>query len=79
MKTEAAVSRAGLPAPVLETLEIEGPRAGEVLVRVVASGICHTDLGAHGGQGGGAMTPKPVVLGHDQGTERLNLARARHR
>ena len=65
MKTEAAVSREGAPAPALETLDIEAPRAGEVLVRIVASGICHTDLGAHAGQGGGAMTPRPVVLGHE--------------
>ncbi len=65
MKTEAAVSREGQPHPVIETLDIEEPRAGEVLVRMVASGICHTDLGAHAGMGGGAMTPKPVVLGHE--------------
>jgi aryl-alcohol dehydrogenase len=48
---------------VLESLEIERPRAGEVLVRIEASGICHTDLGAHAGRGAG--TPKPVVLGHE--------------
>ncbi len=65
MKTEAAVSREGAPAPQLETLDIESPRAGEVLVRMVASGICHTDLGAHAGSSGGGMTPKPVVLGHE--------------
>jgi len=63
MKTQAAVSRAGTPYPVLESLEIEHPRAGEVLVRIEASGICHTDLGAHAGRGAG--TPKPVVLGHE--------------
>jgi aryl-alcohol dehydrogenase len=65
MKIEAAVSRDGQPHPVIETLELEGPRAGEVLVRIVASGICHTDLGVHAGHGGGAMTPRPVVLGHE--------------
>jgi aryl-alcohol dehydrogenase len=63
MKTQAAVSRLGAPYPVLESLEIERPRAGEVLVRIEASGICHTDLGAHAGRGAG--TPKPVVLGHE--------------
>src|SRR6516225_11734729 len=63
MKTQAAVSRVGAPYPVLESLEIEHPRAGEVLVRIEASGICHTDLGAHAGRGAG--TPKPVVLGHE--------------
>ncbi len=65
MKTEAAVSREGQLFPLIETLDLEAPRPGEVLVRMVASGICHTDLGAHAGMGGGAMTPKPVVLGHE--------------
>jgi len=64
-KTEAAVSRAGTPFPQIETLDLEGPRAGEVLVRVVASGICHTDLGAHAGGAAGGLTPKPIVLGHE--------------
>lgn len=65
MKTEAAVSRDGQPHPLIETLDIEEPRPGEVLVRMVASGICHTDLGAHAGTSGGGMTPRPVVLGHE--------------
>ncbi|HUK03204.1 MAG TPA: NAD(P)-dependent alcohol dehydrogenase [Steroidobacteraceae bacterium] len=63
MKIRAAVSRAGAAFPALETLELEAPRPGEILVRMVASGICHTDLGAHAGRGAG--TPKPVVLGHE--------------
>ncbi len=63
MKTEAAVSREGAPAPVLETLDIEAPRPGEVLVRIVATGVCHTDIGMHQGRGG--LTPKPMVLGHE--------------
>jgi aryl-alcohol dehydrogenase len=65
MKIEAAVSREGQPHPVIETLDLEAPRPGEVLVRIVASGICHTDLGVHAGHGGGGMTPRPVVLGHE--------------
>jgi aryl-alcohol dehydrogenase len=76
MKTEAAVSREGRPAPELETLDIEAPRAGEVLVRIVASGICYTDLGAHAGQGGGAMTPRPVLLGHEGAGVIEQIARA---
>jgi aryl-alcohol dehydrogenase len=63
MKTTAAVSREAAQLPSLETLDLEPPRSGEVLVRIVASGICHTDLGAHVGRGAG--TPKPVVLGHE--------------
>jgi aryl-alcohol dehydrogenase len=66
MKTRAAVSRAGAPYPVIETLDLEAPRPGEILVRVVATGVCHTDLNSHAGRGGsGSMVPKPVVLGHE--------------
>jgi aryl-alcohol dehydrogenase len=63
MKTVAAVSREGVPAPVLETLELEDPRPGEVLVRIVATGVCHTDVRVHAGMGPG--TPRPIVLGHE--------------
>jgi aryl-alcohol dehydrogenase len=66
MKTLAAVSRAGAPHPEIETLDLEAPRPGEVLVRVVATGVCHTDLNSHFGLGGsGSRVPKPVVLGHE--------------
>lgn len=63
MKVRAAVSREGAPAPVIETLDLEDPREGEVLVRIVATGICHTDLRVHAGMGPG--TPRPIVLGHE--------------
>ena len=63
MKIAAAVLREGAHFPVIETLTIEPPRAGEVLVRIVACGICHTDVRA--GASGGVGTPKPVVLGHE--------------
>ena len=43
MKTRAAVAwKAGDPLTI-ESLDLEGPRAGEVLVEVKATGICHTD------------------------------------
>jgi aryl-alcohol dehydrogenase len=60
MKIQAAVSREGARYPQLETLDIEEPRAGEILVRIVASGICHTDIGVNGRPG-----PRPFVLGHE--------------
>ncbi len=63
MKTTAAVSREGNAAPVLETFDLEEPRAGEVLVRMVATGVCHTDVRVHSGLGPG--TPRPIVLGHE--------------
>lgn len=63
MRITAAVSRAGTPAPVLEQLELEDPRDDEILVRLVATGICHTDLHSHAGIG--MPVPKPAVLGHE--------------
>jgi len=63
MKTTAAVSRLGQPHPVIEEIELEDPRPDEVLVRMVATGICHTDLYAHSGRG--MPVPRPIVLGHE--------------
>lgn len=58
----AAVAR-GHSAPLtLETLTLDAPRAGEVLVRIVATGVCHTDLVVIDGH---LPTPLPVVLGHE--------------
>jgi len=44
MKTTAAVLRAGNGPFTVETLEVGEPGPHEVLVRVVAAGMCHTDL-----------------------------------
>lgn len=46
----------------LEELEIEDPTEGEVLVRVVGTGICHTDLIARSGD---MPLPLPGVMGHE--------------
>jgi len=61
MKISAAVSRGQGPAPVIEQLEQEEPRAGEMRIRLVATGICHTDLHEHPGR----HSPQPIVLGHE--------------
>ncbi len=61
MKIQAAVSRDSNRPPELETLDIEEPRAGEILVRIVATGICHTDINVHERD----RSPKPIVLGHE--------------
>ena len=50
MRISAAVSRGTEPAPVIEQLELEEPRAGEMRIRLVATGICHTDLHEHPGR-----------------------------
>ncbi len=43
MKTRAAVAfEAKKPLEIVE-LDLEGPKAGEVLVEIMATGICHTD------------------------------------
>jgi len=63
MKTRAAVAwHAGEPLR-LEELELEGPRAGEVLVEIMATGVCHTDAYTLSG-----VDPEglfPAVLGHE--------------
>ena len=61
MRIEAAVCREGSPVPVIEILELEDPRPGEILVRLVATGVCHTDLRVAARTGG----PRPIVLGHE--------------
>jgi aryl-alcohol dehydrogenase len=62
MQIRAAVTRAPNTPMSLETLELEDPRPGEILVRVVATGVCHTDLVVAQGM---LPTPQPVVLGHE--------------
>jgi len=61
MHIHAAVSRPGTAAPVIEPVEMEEPRRDELRVRIVATGICHTDLHAHEGR----LSPLPIVLGHE--------------
>ncbi len=61
MKIIAALSGKGGPAPELVELEQEEPRAGEMRIRLVATGICHTDLHEHPGR----HSPQPIVLGHE--------------
>jgi aryl-alcohol dehydrogenase len=46
----------------IESIELEGPRDNEVLVRNVASGVCHTDISVGESQD---VVARPVVLGHE--------------
>ncbi|HEX9073237.1 MAG TPA: S-(hydroxymethyl)glutathione dehydrogenase/class III alcohol dehydrogenase [Pseudolabrys sp.] len=63
MQTRAAVAwKAGEPLTV-ETIEIEGPKAGEVLVEIKATGICHTD--AYTLSGADPEGLFPAILGHE--------------
>jgi len=65
MKTKAAVSfEAGKPLEVLQ-VDLEGPKPNEVLVKIVASGVCHTD--AYTMSGADPEGLFPVVFGHEGG------------
>src|SRR5690606_17999683 len=63
MKTRAAVAfAAGKPLEIVE-VDLEGPRAGEVLIEIKASGVCHTDaFTLSGDDPEGAF---PAILGHE--------------
>lgn len=63
MKTKAAVAwQAGQPLTI-EDVELEGPRAGEVLVEIKATGICHTDYYTLSGADPEGIFP--AILGHE--------------
>ena len=63
MKTKAAIAfEAGKPLEVV-TVDLEGPKAGEVLVEIKASGVCHTDEFTRSGADPEGLFP--VILGHE--------------
>jgi S-(hydroxymethyl)glutathione dehydrogenase/alcohol dehydrogenase len=63
MKTRAAVAyKSGEPL-IIETVDLQGPQAGEVLVEMMATGVCHTDaFTLSGDDPEGAF---PAILGHE--------------
>lgn len=65
MKTRAAVAWAAGQPLSIEEVDLEGPRAGEVLVRIVATGVCHTDAFTLSGADPEGLFP--VILGHEGG------------
>lgn len=73
MRTLAAVAVAPHAPFELEELELDDPRPDEVLVELVATGICHTDLGARDGR---LPCPLPMVLGHEGAGRVLEVGRA---
>jgi S-(hydroxymethyl)glutathione dehydrogenase/alcohol dehydrogenase len=63
MKVKAAVAhKAGAPLTI-ETIDLEGPHAGEVLVQLKATGICHTDAYTLSGDDPEGLFP--AILGHE--------------
>src|SRR5512141_1466205 len=63
MKTRAAVAvAAGKPLEIME-VDLEGPKAGEVLVEIKATGVCHTDEFTLSGADPEGLFP--AILGHE--------------
>ena len=63
MKTRAAVAwEAGKPLEI-EELDLDGPKEGEVLVKIIATGVCHTDAFTLSGEDPEGIFPS--VLGHE--------------
>jgi len=63
MKTKAAVCYAAGEPLVIESVDLEGPRAGEVMVELKATGVCHTDeFTRSGGDPEGLF---PAIFGHE--------------
>lgn len=63
MKVKAAVAWGPGQPLSIETVDLEGPKKGEVLVRIIATGVCHTDAYTLSG-----VDPEgifPVILGHE--------------
>jgi S-(hydroxymethyl)glutathione dehydrogenase/alcohol dehydrogenase len=65
MKTRAAVAYAAGKPLVIEEVDLEGPKQGEVLIRNVATGVCHTD--AYTLSGADPEGAFPTILGHEGG------------
>jgi S-(hydroxymethyl)glutathione dehydrogenase/alcohol dehydrogenase len=63
METRAAVAhKAGAPLSI-ETVSLDGPKAGEVLVEIRATGVCHTDAFTLSGEDPEGLFP--AILGHE--------------
>ena len=63
MKVRAAIAhKAGSPLTI-ETVDLDGPKAGEVLVEIKATGVCHTDAFTLSGDDPEGLFP--AILGHE--------------
>jgi S-(hydroxymethyl)glutathione dehydrogenase/alcohol dehydrogenase len=63
MKTRAAIAYEPNKPLVIETVDLEGPKAGEVLVEIKATGVCHTDEFTRSGSDPEGLFP--VIFGHE--------------
>jgi S-(hydroxymethyl)glutathione dehydrogenase/alcohol dehydrogenase len=83
MKTRAAVAYGPGQGLVIESVDIDGPRAGEVLVEIKATGVCHTDEFTRSGADPEGLFP--AIFGHegagvvvDVGTGVTSVAKGDH-
>jgi S-(hydroxymethyl)glutathione dehydrogenase / alcohol dehydrogenase len=83
MQTRAAVAHAAGKPLTIETVDLAGPRAGEVLVEIRATGVCHTDAYTLSGKDPEGLFP--AILGHegagvvvDVGPDVKSLAKGDH-
>jgi len=65
VKTKAAILRARNTPWSVEEIELDSPKAGEVLVKIVASGMCHSDEHLVTGDLAGATPEPPLIGGHE--------------
>lgn len=61
-QAKAVVCREWNKPPVVETVTVDPPKRGEVMVKIGACGVCHSDLSATNGT---IPLPPPLVLGHE--------------
>jgi S-(hydroxymethyl)glutathione dehydrogenase/alcohol dehydrogenase len=71
MKVKAAVAWEPARALEVEEIDLDGPRAGECLVRLAATGVCHTDAYTLSGRDPSGLFP--VVLGHEGAGEVVDV------
>lgn len=65
MKSRAAIAlEAGKPL-IIDEIDVEGPREGEVLIKIIATGVCHTDAYTLSGKDPEGIFPS--ILGHEGG------------
>ena len=70
MKSKAVICRENNQPVVVETIDVAPPRAGEVMVRLAACGVCHSDLSATNGT---IPFPPPLILGHEGAGEVIEV------
>jgi S-(hydroxymethyl)glutathione dehydrogenase/alcohol dehydrogenase len=71
MKSRAAVAWEAAKPLVFEEVEVAGPKKGEVLLKIAASGVCHTDAYTLSGKDPEGLFP--AILGHEGGATVLEV------